>query len=193
MLVQTSGDLCRTDLFDYRPLVDVLLNNCGNEKHVCAWWTLAVFERDVLMHASKVDTSAASLFVSHSPLGTLSHCPLDSDGDLHLSWGSGGVMLSDMCLLLLGFSWVMQRIWSLPVTTAAAPRQPGRDYDCSRRWYTCLLTELAPSTHTHTCHTVSAGRHVRPQTDWTKVLLVPSLYLLSIFSDHGGYNGAYKD
>lgn len=123
MLVRTSGGLCRTNLFQYRPLVDVLLNNYGKEKHACARWSLTASERDVLMHLSKVDTSAASLSVSHTPLWTLSHCPLDSDRDFHLSWGSGSVMLFDMCLLLLGFSWVIQRIWSSPLTTAAAARE----------------------------------------------------------------------
>lgn len=79
-------------------------------------------------------------------------------------------------LQLLGFFGVIQRIWSSLPSTVAAPQQP-------RGIMTVVAVDIPDywqSWHhppTHTCHTVSAGRHVRPQTDRAKVLLVPSFYL----------------
>lgn len=91
-------------------------------------------------------------------------------------------MLLDMCLLLLGFSWVIQRVWSSPLTTAAASRQPKRDYDCSCRWYTWLLTELAPSTHTHLPHSVSRPSHqATDRSDQSHSCALPSLPFQSIY------------
>lgn len=87
-----------------------------------------------------------------------------------------------------GYSWVIRCMWSSILTTAVAPQQPERDYDCRYHWYTWLLSKLAPPP-THTCYTMSASHHIRLEKDWT--LKSPSCFfsffeilLFTICYDH---------
>lgn len=168
LLVRTSGGLCRTNLFQYRPLVDVLLNNYGKEKHVCARWSWTASERNVLMHLSKVDPSAASLSVSHTPLPLPSWFRQRFPPVLR-KWQRDAL-------------WHVFTVAGVFLSNPAHMEQPSDNCSGSPRGIMTVAAVDIPdywqSWHlppTHTCHTVSAGRHVRPQTDWTKVLLVPSL------------------
>lgn len=105
------------------------------------------FVRDGLMHVSKVDLSAVSL--PHTfPTGLIIETEFSSCPEEVAVWCS--LTCVYCCWAFLSNPAHMEQ----PSDNCSTSQQPERDYNCSCRWYTWLLTELAPSTHTHSPHSV---------------------------------------